>query len=210
MLDLVKVAVTGGLASGKSTFCRELQKLGAYYISADQILHKLLEQDLTIAKALRELLGDEIIVDEGINRGKIADIVFESQELLKQVEAILHPAIQAKIQEIYEESYKLIAKTVQKALFVVEVPLLFEACMEKWYDFVIAIVAIDSIACARYELKTGHLPKEYERRMQHQLAPADKAKRADYIVENNHTLEEFQEKAKALFKSLINYNNNKE
>jgi len=198
MLELKKVAITGGLASGKTTFCQELQKLGAYYVSADQILHQILHQDSKIAKALKELLGNDVVADGVVDRTKIADIVFDSKEKLKQVEAILHPVIQAEIQK----AYHCASQKRDYSLFVVEVPLLFEAHMEDWYDYTIAILTDESTAMLRYQQKIGKPLTDYTRRMQHQMLPTEKANRADFVVENKRSIQEFQENAKALFTAL--------
>ena len=195
----MRVAVTGGLSSGKTTFCLELQKLGAYYVSADQILHQILVQDQEIVGALVDLLGDDILVNDVIDRAKMADIVFRSKKKLHEIEAILHPAIQAKIDAIYAQA----VKEHKHSLFVVEVPLLFEAYMAHAYDATIAILTEENLAAERYKLETNRLPDDYSRRMQHQLPPKEKAKNADFVIENNRSKQEFQEKAKALYQVLI-------
>ncbi len=198
MLDLKKVAVTGGLSSGKSTFCRELQKLGAYYISADQITHRLLCEHSKIIHSLVELLGDHIVVDGKIDRSKIAECIFGSTQLLKQVEAIVHPAVDAEIKHIYKQ----IRASGQYLLFVVEVPLLFEARLSRWYNKVVTILTDKKEAMCRYRLQTGHSMQEYERRMRHQMDPEIKAKRSHIVIKNNRSIQELQEQARTLYAAL--------
>ena len=78
MLKLKKIAITGSLATGKSSLCSIFQELGAYVVSADQIVHQLLSLNTTYAKQVTRLLGDEIVVHNSIDRKKVAYIVFQS------------------------------------------------------------------------------------------------------------------------------------
>ncbi|HSX12427.1 MAG TPA: dephospho-CoA kinase, partial [Rhabdochlamydiaceae bacterium] len=90
MLGLRKLAVTGGLSSGKTTVCKILESLGAYYISADQIVHRLLSPDTKIGKKIIDLLGPKILNGDQFDRAKIAKIVFSQKDTLNALEKILH------------------------------------------------------------------------------------------------------------------------
>ncbi len=87
-----KVAVTGGIASGKSTVTGFFQKFGAYVVSADQIVHKLLSSH-TASKQVQFAPGNEILTDGCIDRKKVADAVFRKPKLLQELEAFLHPLV---------------------------------------------------------------------------------------------------------------------
>jgi len=199
MLKLKKIAVTGGCASGKTTFCRELQSSGAYYISADQVIHHILQKDQKIIKQLVALLGSQIMTDGMVDRAKVARLIFDSKEKLKQVESILHPAVKKEIKTLYQKIQKL----HQYLLFVVEVPLLFEARMQRSYDAVVTILTNEKKAALRYMMGSENPMEEYARRMQHQLPPKEKAKRSDIIITNDRSIKELQEKARALYQALI-------
>lgn len=194
MLTLEKVAITGGPASGKSTVCRFFKECGAYVLSADDIVHQLLTTESEIGQQVIALLGKDIVTHHHIDRTKIAEKVFEDKTLLEALEGLLHPAVKKEILHQYDQ----VAHSQSHPLFVVEIPLLFEAGWEDAFDMTIAVIA-DTDTC-RKRFEQG--PEEYERRLQRQLPPKEKAKRANTIILNNGTLEEMRETVKTLFKEL--------
>jgi len=137
MLIFRKGAVTGGLSCGKSTVCRILKELGAYVMSADEIVHKLLSPKTDIGQKVVNLIGAEILIDGQIDRSVIAKKVFNQPHLLQSLENLLHPAVQEEIEteSAYVESNQL------ASVFIAEIPLLFETGGERFFDFTIAVVA---------------------------------------------------------------------
>ena len=95
MLTLKKIAITGGISSGKTTVCRILNKHGACTLNSDQIIHKFLTDDYPCITETIDLFGSEILTDGKIDRKKIAEIVFNDVEKLKALEKILHPRLLA-------------------------------------------------------------------------------------------------------------------
>ena len=118
-VNLRKVAVTGGLASGKTTVCRLLKERGAYVVDADALVRGSLVTDSAIKQQVIKLLGQEIVVNHQIDRKKISDIVFSNPEKLKQLEPILHPAVRREINHLFDT-----VKLEKYRFFVAEVPLL--------------------------------------------------------------------------------------
>lgn len=198
MLKLRKVAVTGGLSSGKSTVCRFLKECGAHVVSADEIVHQLLSPTTNLGQDVIKLLGAEIIVDCMIDRKRIAKKVFESPELLKKLEGLLHPAVQLEMQR----QYRLVEEKGTEALFVAEIPLLFEANQDSWFDAVIAVMTDEKHCRERFVETTGYPIEEYERRMSLQLEPKEKAKRSHYILQNDGDLASLKKQTFQLFKIL--------
>lgn len=203
MLRLKRVAITGGLSSGKSSVCRFFNELGAKVVSADQIVHTLLNPETELGHQVIKLLGSEIVVTNGSSKGvfdrkKIADAVFKSPEKLKKLEALLHPAVRAQILEEAENA----ERDPSTVLFVAEIPLLFES--GNHYDgFVtIAVVADENDCLKRYVEKTKNSPEEFTRRMQQQMSPMEKARNADYIIENRGSLPDLQKQVEGIFKTL--------
>lgn len=201
MLTLKKVAVTGGLASGKSSVCRVLRNLGAYVVSADEIVHRLLSPETTIGKKVIDLIGKDIIKHGTIDRGVIAERVFNQPSLLKSLEQILHPAVGATIKNEYEQAIK----EGKSKLFVAEIPLLFESqnLNSLPYDKTIVVLSDDAVCKKRYE-QSGHNAQDYERRMKQQMPTIEKAKLADYVIHNNGSEEELKAETTKLFTTIIN------
>jgi dephospho-CoA kinase len=184
-----KVAVTGGLSCGKSTVCRFFEDLGAYTVSADEIVHQLLKPTNPIGKQVIALFGTDIVVDgphgdRQIARSKIAYKAFQRPELLRSLENLLHPAVHEEIENHYR-----CAALQGYSLFVAEIPLLFEIHEESYYDATIAVVADPERCVERFCRHTGHAAEEYYRRMARQLDPQVKSEKASYIIVNDQGLE---------------------
>lgn len=193
MLRLKKIAITGGIASGKSTVCQLFQELGACVTSADAIVHKLLDPKTDLGQQVIRALGSDILQHGKIIRQRVAEKVFQDSALLKQMEKILHPAVLESI----EESYKKACRKKECSLFVVEIPLLFEIGKEADFDVVVAVIAEEKIAKQRY-LASGHTTQEYERRMSRQISPSMKSSRAQYTIVNNGSREELFNQVKKI------------
>ena len=176
---LRKIAITGGIASGKTTVCQFFQELGATVVYADQIVHELLKSDLR-EKLIQEF-GPEIVKNGQIDRQALAHLTFQNPSKLKKLEALIHPLVFATIEEEYHKA--------TGNCFVAEIPLLYEVGAEDTFDTVIAIVTDEKIAKKRFK----HGENEYALRMNRQLKPEEKAERADHTIINNSTLEELRQ-----------------
>lgn len=205
MLKLKKIAVTGGLSAGKTTVCHIFKELGAYTISADEIVHQLLSPEATpgtvITQQILNLLSPDVLSGNTIDRKKVAAKVFSKPDLLENLEKILHPAVFDAIERIYHQ----IAKENKHSLFVAEIPLFYEAIphkKKKQFDAVISVTAEANTCKNRFIQKTQHTPEEFDKRMSRQLSPISKTQKADYIIENNGTLEELKNNTKALYLEL--------
>lgn len=199
MLSLRKIAVTGGLACGKSLVCRFFQELGAYVVSADEIVHQLLSPKTDLGQQVIRLIGTEIVIDDQIDRAQIAKKVFNQPKLLKSLEQITHPAVSNELKQRYQEAQK----NRNTPLFVAEIPLLFEAGFEPFFDSVIAVVADQEICKKRFRQATGYGPQEYAKRSGQQLSAMEKARRADFIIYNNGSQEEVQQAVEEIYHCLL-------
>lgn len=187
MLKLIKIAVTGGVASGKSTVCQFFKELGACVVSADALSHELLDPNTNLGQQIIQLLGPDIQEDGKISRRIIADKVFREPKRLEQLEKLLHPAILRKI----EENYRQACEKGGYTSFVVEIPLLYEIGAEGFYDVVVAVFTDEAVARKRFE--KGQFQKtEYDRRMNRQLKPHQKAAQANFTIYNNGSLDDLR------------------
>jgi dephospho-CoA kinase len=198
MLTLKKVAITGGLASGKSTVCRLLETAGAYVVSADVIVHRLLSLDTPIGQRVANLLGSEVVKDGRLDRPAIAGLVFAHPEKLRELEEILHPAVFHEVRKHYRN-----AQREQKyRLFVAEIPLLYESAEAAFFDRVVAVIADPALCARRFQESALYPPGEYERRMSQQLPQQEKAARASYTIVNNGSMKELEAHVAKLLKEL--------
>ena len=202
---LSKIAVTGGLSSGKSTFCRMLQEASqeldggrnrpVVVVSADQIVHQLISQDTSLLQRIVALLGDTVLADGKIDRKKVADQVFQSKEKLTALENLLHPLVQAKIRRLYQE----MLKKSPAALFVAEVPLLFETeDPALFYDATVCVSSKENDQINRSQFPND----DFYRRNARQLPLKEKEKMADFVIDNSGTLEHLKKQAQNLFQQL--------
>lgn len=196
MLKLVKIAVTGGLASGKSSVCALLAELGAYVVSADQIVHQLLSLTTLAGQQVIDLLGSSVLEDGHFNRKKIADSVFSDPQKLKALERILHPAVLKEIEQKYRE-----AKKHNYKLFVAEIPLLYESETQFHFDYILCVTTEPSLALKRFQDK-GYTVEEYQRRMHFQKPLQEKIAKSNFTITNNGTLQELKTQVYSFLKEL--------
>ncbi len=199
MLELRKIAVTGGLSAGKTSVCQILHSLGAHVISADAIVHRLLSPSSEIHDNVVTLLGRDILDEQCINRTKVAKKVFHDPHLLHQLEELLHPAVQQEI----EKEYQRIQQNNPPLLFVAEIPLLFESSSEDYFDDIVAVIASEEISRVRFAMSTSHGNEEFSARASRQLPAEVKAQRADFVIVNDGTFAALEEKVKALYETLV-------
>lgn len=193
---LKKIAITGGLSCGKSTFCRFLKELGAKVVNADEIVHQLLHPNNKIGQQVIKLLGSDIVQNDQIDRSLIAKKVFNNPAQLKLLEAILHPAVM----EAIEKEYQNFALTQPNGLFVAEIPLLFEINGEKLFHKSVVIASSRETTLNRFVSQTGR--NDYDERMARQLPLEEKINRADYIVYNDGSVLDLKHAAENLYNKL--------
>lgn len=181
MLTLKKIAVTGGLSSGKSTVCRLLQEQGAYVVDADQIVHQLLSSDSKIGQQVTQLLGPGVITHKQINRKKIAELVFSNSQKLKALEAILYPAVEKEI----KHRYSSVQNDSRYLFFVAEVPLLYKTSLTPFFDTLIEVTAPEETAQERFIQKHQSTKEDFQRRREQQKGSSLKP---DFILQNTGDL----------------------
>jgi dephospho-CoA kinase len=179
------VGLTGGLGAGKSESLRALEELGAATLSTDAVVHDLLAtdelRDIVVAR-----LGDDVLLDGGLDRSLIAERVFGDDEARKWLEAELWPRVGQRVIEWRQATEAL--HPPPRAM-VVEVPLLFESGMDPVFDATIAVVADEKLRAERAGAR-GHAA--LSERTGRQLSQREKAERADFEVRNDGTLDELK------------------
>jgi dephospho-CoA kinase len=198
MLKVKKIAVTGGLAAGKTTVCQIFKELGASVISADEVVHQLLSPGTAVGQQVVSLLGSDIISGQQFDRKKIAAKVFSQPDLLSALEEIIHPAVFNEI----ERKYQQIVREKKHPLFVAEVPLLFEA-KEQWrFDAIVSVFADPELCKKRFVLQTDQSMDEFEKRMIRQMTPTEKARQAHLTIDNSGDIEQLKTQVKIIYSQL--------
>jgi dephospho-CoA kinase len=186
------IGLTGGIAAGKSEALAAFERLGAATISADAVVHELLDAEPMLSR-LVERWGTEIAPNGRVDRAKIGEIVFAEPEQLKWLEAQIHPLVGERI------GGWLASLGDDVAVAVVEVPLLFESEMESVFDTTVAVVTSDEVRRERAAARGHALVGEREAR---QLDQSEKAARAEHVIENDGSLEDLERRLSALVAKL--------
>jgi dephospho-CoA kinase len=168
------VALTGGIAAGKSEALRAFARHGAAVISSDDVVHRLYREDADLQAALREHWGERVFRDGGVDRTEIGRIVFADRAELAWLEAELHPRVRAATDEWLGEQTADVA--------VAEIPLLFETGGEARFDRVVVVTAPPGVRQARRDAVA-----EREDRL---VSEDEKLRRADFRYVNDGSLEE--------------------
>lgn len=195
---MIRVAITGGIAAGKSTVCHIFQELGAYVVSADHIVHEIYSQNLSYKKQVIALLGQEIVTDGEIDRKKVAEIVFNSAEKLRKLEELIHPFVNEEIDKQYEK----VKHEKKYNLFVVEFPLLYEIGAHQLYDYVITVHAEPSIAKKRF-FEKGERGEDFEKRQKRLMSLQEKVQKADFVITNSSDFSELKAQVKQIYKQIL-------
>lgn len=198
MLKLKKLAITGGLSSGKTTVCYLFKELGAFVVNADEIVHNLLVPESVVGQQVIQLFGPNIVEKTSLNRKKIAEKAFLDVRLLRALEALLHPVVFAEIEKKYQQA----KQAGNYPLFVAEIPLLYELFKQDEFDIVITVTSDLSICQQRFIKQTHQTIKEFEQRMAQQVSPKQKAKKSDYVIKNNGSLADLKDQVTKLYSLL--------
>jgi dephospho-CoA kinase len=187
---MIKVGLTGGIASGKSVVGEMFVKLGAHLIQADAIAHWLMEPGRPVYQKVVAAFSTGILNPDGrINRAKLAEAAFGAAPRVQELNAIVHPAVIAQENEWMEE----IGARDPKAIAIVEAALILEAGTADRFDYLVVVTCREP---QRVERLAGRLGISFEaaraevaRRMAAQMSDDEKIKAADFVIDNSGPLE---------------------
>jgi dephospho-CoA kinase len=189
------IGLTGGIGAGKSTALDALERLGAAVISSDRVVHELYE-DERVKAAVNERFGDSVVSDGAVDRGALASRAFAHDEDRAWLERLLWPLVSERVSAWRQA---LEDRPLRPRAAVVEVPLLFEAGMERAYDATIAVIADEDVRARRAGTR-GH--QALAERSSRQLSQKEKAQRATYVVVNDGTVDDLESKLSAVLDKL--------
>ena len=195
---MLKIGLTGGIGSGKSTVARlfELLQIPVYY--ADDRSKWLLSNDVKIIQQLKNLFGNELYASDGkLNKAQLAGIVFTDANKLAQLNQLVHPAV-------FEDFTRWCSEHTKAPFIVKEAALVYETIIHQQLDKIIVVTAPESIRIARV-MKRDQVSKEQVlQRISNQLPEAEKVKRADYVIYNDES-KSVIEQTLAIQKQLLEF-----
>jgi len=205
----LRVGLTGGLASGKTTVAQMFAARGAYVLYADGIGHELLKPGQLTYDQVIHHFGDSILnPDTSINRAKLAQIAFDGGRI-EELNKIIHPAVAAEMEKWIQET----SEFDPCGILVFEAALILEAGLGKYFDKLIVVTSNPQQKLQRFasrvlgsdvsqHAKLAEALREAERRIGAQLSEAEKVTAADYVIDNSGSLAETERQVNKIFKEL--------
>jgi dephospho-CoA kinase len=173
----LKIAVTGGIGSGKSLITKIISSYGYPVYNADEKAKTLMENDLTIKNALIAAFGKKIYSDKKLNRKYLAKLVFDNDDNLHKINKLVHNAV-------LKDFAKFTNENPQKLVFM-ESAIIFENSLEKHFDCVVAVLALKKVRIWRVMKRSGLNRKEILQRMKQQKHTNKLKQLSDFMIDNN-------------------------
>jgi len=195
---ILKVGLTGGIASGKSTIARLFGELGCVVLDADALVAELYRPGRAGHRALVETYGTGILRPDGeVDRQKLADVAFRDAASAQKLNALIHPLVMEEEARIAAEE----EKRGEDGIYVVEATLLLEAGGKQRYDKIV-VVDVDPATQVARGIARGMLREEVERRIRHQLPRGERLAAADYVIDNSGNLEQATREVRRVYDAL--------
>lgn len=188
------IALTGGIATGKSTVCNLLKLHGFLIIDADKIAHKLLDKN---HKQIAQLFGEQYVEDGKVLRKELGKIIFSNEENKAKLEALLHPLIKEEIikeSKIFEE---------QNKPYIIDIPLFFEK-MNYDIEKSVLVYTPKDLQIQRLQLRDKIDEKEAILKISNQMDIEEKKKLASFIIDNSKDLKHLQNEVENLIEQILN------
>ena len=173
---MLKIGLTGGIGSGKTTVASMFRQLGAPVVDADVISHRL-SGEATVTARIRSLFGDSVLHADGtLNRKRLASTVFADPQARQQLESLLHPLVrQAMVQAVESIDYPYV---------ILAVPLLLETDFHRLVDRILVVDVPEAVQLERVRQRDGRSEAQIRSIMQQQIPRRQRLQRADDIIDN--------------------------
>jgi dephospho-CoA kinase len=193
---LLKIGLTGGAATGKSTVSEILRGLGAYIIDVDLIGREVVEKGSPCLKEIAAQFGEDMLQPDGsLDRKKMGDLVFADREKLERLNAIVHPAMTARV----EEKIKKLEGDQSTRTVVVDAAILIEMGLRRLVDCLWLVWADRKTQVERLMTRDGMSQEKAENIINSQMPMEEKERYADVVIENTGTLQDLETKIRKLW-----------
>lgn len=199
LTDMVLVGLTGGVATGKSTVASMFKRCGAVIIDADALARSVVEPGKPAWREIVKLFGRGVLnPDRTINRRVLGGIVFRDPEQLRRLERIVHPRVSREQRRLLRSAFT----RNPRAVVVYDVPLLFEAGIERTFDHIIVVSADRDAQIARLLKRDGLSRADALRRIKSQMPLSKKRRLADFVLDGTMNKRHLFRQVKTLFQRL--------
>jgi dephospho-CoA kinase len=193
----IVIGVTGSLGSGKTTVSRLFGALGAKVINADKIVNVIYRDKPSIVRKIAQIFGKEVLTKAGkLNRRVLSKKAFSHKSYLKKLNRIIHPLVINKIKQEINKSHGVI---------IVDVPLLIESNLHRSVDYIVLLNTNLKLQIQRVLEKSQISELEMRRRIAAQLPFKDKKRFADFIINNNSSIENLKKQVKQIFQGVAKW-----
>jgi dephospho-CoA kinase len=197
---VVKVGLTGGIASGKSSVCGIFSRLGARVLDADILAREAVKPGRPAWIKLRETFGPEFFLPDGsLNRRSLRNLVFRDPEKRRQLNDTVHPEVMQAVREWLEA----MGHREPHAVLLVDLPLLVEVGAVEGFDRIVVVFVKEEIQLARLMERDRLSLDEAREALEAQMPLREKLAFADHVVDNNGSLEETQLQVEAVWRELL-------
>ena len=196
---MLRVGLTGGIASGKSTVGRMFGELGCKVIDSDRITRQLFEPGNPVNARVAEAFGARVVASDGsIDRAVLAELVFENTELRQKLNAIVHPAIKQRQNEFLAQA----SAEDPRAIGIVEAALIVEVGTYRDYDKLVVVTCSPQVQRERLRERSGLTAEQIESRIASQMPMEEKVKVADFVVDNSGDIGRTRQQVEEIYRQL--------
>lgn len=195
---MIKVGITGGIGSGKTTFCKEWEKLGAFVLYADDFAKQLMQEDAELQEKIKNTFGDKAYDKNGrLNRAYLAKEAFEKGRV-EELNSLVHPVLWDRIDAVAEQKEQEGIK-----VFAKEAAILLNNGRPEELDYVLIVMADEQERITRTSVRDEATKQQVQDRMDKQPNFESLSHLADFVVLNNSSLDELKAKAREIFDQLV-------
>jgi dephospho-CoA kinase len=191
----MKVGLTGGIGAGKSTVADLFSQKGAVVIRSDELARQVIEPQTPGFQQVIDRFGKDFVNSEGyIDRAKLAQIVFQDDAALKDLENIIHPLVRSKTNQIIDQH-------TSETIIVNEIPLLLEKKMESLFDFLVIVISSEKNRLERLTQR-GLTTEQAIARMAKQVSDDERKAAADFLIVNDGNLDQLEADVEKIWQTL--------